>query len=346
HSIIKDSAFLSPKASSGYVYSSGGTTGDPKFCFYSYEEFNHVAQMLGQAYHEMGVREGVRVANLFMAGNMWSSFNAVQAGLRYCKSIQYPIGGLVNAKDFKYYIKNFKIKIVFGLPSLLLDLANKVPDLEIDQIFYAGEAFSKDGEDFIKSVWKVKSFHSAGYASVDVGPIGYQTLDCHDGEHYLFDDQLHLEVVDDEAIITSKVRKMMPVIRYRTGDRVEIIEKTNGRTKFKLLGRVDKKVNIWSSRFEMNDLKKLMQQMDYHGQFQIQLKSTTVENNYKDLMCLVLSEPMAITPAEFLEQFYLSMHDVAQTHAVKFLEDKLILSYGDFYINKRTGKFKDLIDFR
>ena len=106
HSLTKDQAFLNANARSGYVYSSGGTTGKPKFSFYSYEEFTTIGKLLGKSYQTNGLTVGEHVANLFMAGNMWSSFNAIQEALRACDVVQYPMGAQVAPSDFKNYIKD------------------------------------------------------------------------------------------------------------------------------------------------------------------------------------------------------------------------------------------------
>src|SRR5690606_34499054 len=105
--------------------------------------------------------------------------------------------------------------------------------------------------------WKTKSFGSAGYASVDAGVIGYQCPDCGPGEHHLFSDIVEMKIISDEAVVTSIARNTMPVINYRTGDKVEWISDCScGRAdkRFKLLGRIDNVIQIWSCRMLTNDV--------------------------------------------------------------------------------------------
>jgi phenylacetate-coenzyme A ligase PaaK-like adenylate-forming protein len=344
HSLIKDRVFLEPNANSGFLYSSGGTTGNPKYCFYDYDEFEVVTDLLARSYKELGLAPGMHVANLFMAGNMWSSFNAVQDALKACNTVQYPIGGLVAAEDLKFLVEKFKIKVLFGLPGMLIKLANEVPSLEIDMIFYAGESFSDEGLEYIKKTWNCSKVFSAGYASVDVGPIGYQGADCDKGEHYLFDDLIKLEIINEEAVVTSKIRKKMPIIRYQTGDKVKLIETSNGKTKFKLIGRVDKKINIWSSRFEFSEVKSVLDKIGYSKKFQVILNKKSLEDHYKEILEIHLLEK--VDSELLIETMYRELKDVSDTHDKAFLEDKIIPVVSDLLNSSKTGKFKNIIDLR
>jgi phenylacetate-CoA ligase len=56
----------------GYIFSSGGTTGEPKYVHYSYEEFDRMTDMLAYNFKAQGIVAGSTVANLFVAGNLWS----------------------------------------------------------------------------------------------------------------------------------------------------------------------------------------------------------------------------------------------------------------------------------
>jgi phenylacetate-CoA ligase len=344
HSLIKDKAFLEPDSNSGYLYSSGGTTGNPKYCFYEYSEFELVTDLLAQSYRDLGLAPGTHVANLFMAGNMWSSFNAVQDALKVCQTVQYPIGGLVGVEDFQFLVEKFQIKVLFGLPGMLLKLANETPHLNIDKIFYAGESFTDEGLEFIKKTWNCSDVFSAGYASVDVGPIGYQSLDCQKGEHYLFDDLINLEIIDGEAVVTSKIRKKMPIIRYQTGDKVKIISTENGKTKFKLMGRVDKKINIWSSRFEYSEIKNILNSLNYNKEIQIVLSKKSAGEHYNETLELHLLE--AVDEELLINSLYSNLKDLSDTHEKEFLSGKVQVIVSDFLKSSKTGKFKNIIDLR
>ncbi len=343
--IHKDRSLLNRRISEGLVFSSGGTSGSPKYALYAGQEFRQIANLLGQSYLDNGLNPGEHVANLFMAGNMWSSFSAIQYALEYCKVVQFPMGAQMKAGEIAKVIGSFQIKTLFGLPGLLLQLAQEQKHLSIDRIFYAGEHFSKDAMDYLTQIWGVKEFISAGYACVDVGPIGYQTKDCLPGEHYLFDG-IHLEIIDEEAVITSTIRTAMPVIRYKTGDRVRIISKNQGLIKFKLLGRVDSKINIWSSRFELSEIREVLMKLGHCEDFQVVLRNNDSRASNKGADKLILRLGRPLDREQLLTLLYEQLTDLNQTQSYDFFEENTYIQLGQFDLSPKTGKFKILCDER
>lgn len=326
----------------GYIYSSGGTSGKPKFCYYSYDEFTKVSSLLAESYIGLGLKPKDNVANLFMAGNLWSSFNAIQEALSFCKLTQFPLGGSIEPKYFKEMVERFKINIVFGLPGILTELATKTKGIKIDKIFFAGEAFSFQAQNIVKSCWGEDiKFYSAGYASVDVGIIGYQTLDCKPGEHYLFQDLVNLEVIEGEAVVSSKIRKSMPVLRYKTGDRVKILDEKRG--KFKLLGRMDQKINIWSCRINLDEIEKGLQALNYDDDYQILIKDD--ESVGETLNLKLKSNNISLQSLK--TNLYRELKDFANTWPCEYLDGKLKLEIvSSFQHVERTGKMAKLLDLR
>lgn len=345
HSIDCSDYLLDKRYMQGYIYSSGGTTGRPKFCFYSYEEFNKIARLLAESYKNRGLGRGACVANLFTAGNLWSSFNVIQNALELCGVIQLPIGGLVRAEALAEYVERFKIKTIFGLPSLIVELANQTAGLQIETIFYAGEAFSEEAVALLKKNWAVQNIYSAGYASVDVGPIGHQDASCEGTEHIIFDDLIHLEIVDGEAVVSSKLRKAMPVIRYKTGDKVELVADEQERTKIRLLGRIDKIINIWSSKFTVTDIEQvLVRLLGESCDFQLIVSSKYSRDKLTDQLEIRLQRPI---DGELLKrEFFEACEDVKNTHAYNYLQDKILVTKNSFEFNERTGKTPVLLDRR
>lgn len=347
NSLITNSAFKNVNSDEGIIFSSGGTSGNPKFCFYTSGEFKAIASRLASSYQDLGLEKKSVVANLFMAGNMWSSFSVIQYALEQCHVVQLPIGGSVSANDFSHYAADFNIDVIFGLPSLIVSLANECPNLKIKQIFYAGEAFSEEKREFIKRLWGTEEIYSAGYASVDVGPIGYQDATCNGNEHILFDDIVHLEVVDGEGVITSKARRAMPVIRYRTGDRIELLLDTEN--KFNLLGRIDNLINIWGCRFSCEEFNLALKQFDIPSDsYQIVLKNFESDNQNFDKLSLHihLDYQNKFEDISIMKALYDSCKDIRNTI---LFEDFLFWSkieYGELIFNSKTGKLKQVFDYR
>jgi len=261
-----------------YIFSSGGTTGDPKFSFYTYDEFEEVTNMLTRTYLSAGLENTDIVANCFVAGNLWASFVAVNRALENIGCVIMPISGNSDINLIINFLSLFKANTIMGLPSIILQLANhievnKIKNIKIEKILYGGEHFTVEAKKYLSKVLGAKIIRSAGYASVDGGPIGFQCEDAKDTIHHVFSDDIFLQIVDPkslkplpagrtgEIVVTLLKRKFMPLIKYRTGDLGKIVKgKCHcGRddVRFELLGRSDDvirvgTVSIYPEEFEEN----------------------------------------------------------------------------------------------
>lgn len=353
--IHHSSELINKHAINGNIFSSGGTSGEPKFAFYTHEEFQITGEMLSIGIKAQGLKPHTRVANLFAAGNMWSSFMAIDIALKKCKAIQLPIGGLCPIADLVNYLKQFEVEVVFGLPSLLVEYANYCETndikLNIKTIFFAGEHLHLHAKAYLKKVWNTENFCSAGYASVDAGLIGYQTPDCIYGEHYLLSKYVLMEIIDGEAVVTSRFRKAMPVIRYRTGDEIEWVtppDQSDADPKFRLKGRIDGQINLWSCKINQRELDHAIDAIsenalnyqfvisqDEQGQDKLQLILET-NLDYKDRNLII-------------NAIHFHCHDINQTLKKEFIDKHLevtLVKPGNIPRVERTGKIKNFIDRR
>jgi phenylacetate-coenzyme A ligase PaaK-like adenylate-forming protein len=272
---------LTAPLAGAYAFASGGSTGAPKFGYYTYDEFDGIASMLREVYETAGVSSGDTVANLFFAGSLWTSFLAATMALGKIGCISLPIAGNAEMDLIVKYLSVFRPNVLIGSPSVLAQVAEAcsdsiIPPLLVDRILYGGEHVSSSLHRFFEEKLAVKSVISAGYASVDGGVIGFQCRYCRGGAHHLFDRYQHLEIVDEdsgeplppgeegEIVVTTLARRLMPVIRYRTGDRGRL---TAGRCPcgrseqlFELLGRCDDVVRVCAMNIHPGDIERFLQQ--------------------------------------------------------------------------------------
>lgn len=343
----------------GYIFSSGGTTGEPKYVHYSYEEFDRMTDMLAFNFKAQGIRPGSTVANLFVAGNLWSSFLAVEKALEKIGAIQLPIGGLCPAENIVTYLNKFKPDAVMGIPSLLVmnaELAiSQGLELNIPKVFYAGEAMSESRRDFLRSKWKVQYFGSAGYASVDAGVIAYQCEQSLAGEHHIFTDMVDMRIVDGEALVSSHSRHTLPIKNYATGDRVEWVEGDCGcgrkDKKFKLLGRIDNQIQIWSCRLLLTDIEKSIKNLDPAIlSFQITLTEIKGETSVIEMMELVYEKnESAMDVKKLLNEIYQNSRDLKDTLSFEKFAERIQVrdvGHGEIKRNSRTGKISVIRDQR
>jgi len=340
---------ITPKE--GYLFSSGGTTGEPKYSHFDFKEFDHITDMLAFNLKLQGVKPGMKVANLFVAGNLWSSFIAMDRALEKLGAIILPIGGLCPEENILTYLSKFNPDVVMGIPSLLIKNAelsekNKI-NLRISKLFYAGEGLSKNRREYLRRIWGIEHFGSAGYASVDAGVIGYQCKDCQAGEHHVFSDLVDLKIIEGEAIVTSLYRKTLPVMNYKTGDKIEWLENTCKvpDRKFKLLGRTDNLIQIWSSRINLEDIIISIESIyEEVKTFQVNL--------FEDLQerMEILVEDVDDQKIEDLKkEIYKNSRDLKDTLTQNEFSEVLtikIVRSGIIKRNSRTGKISLIQDFR
>jgi phenylacetate-CoA ligase len=335
----------------GYIFSSGGTTGEPKYVHFSYEEFDYMSDMLAHNLRRQGVRSGMTVANLFVAGNLWSSFLCVEKALEKIGVIQLPIGGMCSQENIQTYLQKFRPDVVMGIPSMLVMTAEythrRGGEFQVPMIFYAGEALSETRRKYLTDIWKVQFFGSAGYASVDAGVIGYQCAESQPGEHHVFSDLIDLKIIDDEAIVTSIVRTTMPIRNYRTGDRIEWIGPcTCGSLdkRFRLLGRVDSVIQIWSCRLLVSDVEDVLAKFGIMT-FQIKIYESMEGNLIKEKMQIICEEDVT-NEAELMSLLYQCSRDVRDTISLDYFKSNLKISRGEVSRHERTGKISLVLDQR
>lgn len=337
HQISKSKSLLSETTSKGLYFTSGGSTGSPKYSFYSYADLNRVAFKLSENFKSLGLSEKDTVANLFMAGNLWSSFLSTQKVLENIGCNTLPIGGASEDSLTVQYLVDFNATAIAGIPTKILALARYIEDnyisITLNTIFYAGERFSAESLKAVVSAFNCTNIRSAGFATVDCGLIGIQTLECSQDEHILLD-EVNVYSKNDMQYISSSLRENMPVIDYQLDDKL-IFDETNPR-KFKLTGRTDKLIQIWGCRFTDSEILKATAQNSEN----IQIRLT------KEERIVIISSQFAIAPEKFTQSFLCTSLDVRNTVNKDFLLSNISFEVGALNTNLKTGKTPLVIDER
>lgn len=225
-------------------------------------------------------------------------------------------------------------------------------NLEIPMVFYAGEGLSEIRKSFLKKTWKTDVFASAGYASVDGGVIGYQCSHCGPGEHHVFSDLIDLKIVDGEAIVTSLARESMGIKNYRTGDSIEWISDCScgsSDRRFKLNGRIDNVVQIWSCRLLLNDVEAVMNAHEILT-YQLEIQESLKDQGVQEQLTLHYEKSsLPLDQEKVLLDLYERSRDVKDT--IKYQDFKRNISFqetgaGAIPRNPRTGKISVLKDQR
>jgi phenylacetate-CoA ligase len=367
------SSILTSTTPKGIVFKSGGSSGAPKFSYFTHEEWKTFTDYFGWGISEGIIENDDRVANLFYVGDMYASFLFIKDSLQTLNLItQFPIAGSTIHRSILNTIEEFNINVLCGVPSQILKLLefydedrSLYKNIKIKKILFGGESLYPDQEEAIKEIFPDIKVSSVGLASVDGGLLGYTSMDCKNGEHRVFDGATIVEIVDEETsqlisdegrigkvVLTNLTRKLMPIIRYPAGDRAMWVEmKGTPNRKFKLCGRAEDGARVGTITVYFESTRDLITKTlsEFSGiQFQMVL------NHYDNLDELV---------------FKIAAHDLIATESIKakvleaFIRDKEVysevlnkkmihplkielVSMKDLESNQRTGKMKRIIDNR
>lgn len=368
---------LTLKDPHGLVFKSGGSTGAPKYSYFTALEWQSFTEAFGYGMSQGILSNGDRVANLFYVGDLYASFLFIKDSLQSipCEKknlLQFPIAGATDPIHIFKTFEEFSINVMVGVPSAILTLLehfererNKFPKVKIEKILFGGESLYKDQYQAIKKIIPGIQISSIGYASVDGGLLGFSDQDCKDSEHRVFDGMTIIEIVDpdtDEVItemnrvgkvlLTNLTRKLMPIIRYPAGDLAMWMEdaKTPNR-KFKLQGRSDEAARLGtiSVYFEDARLMIVKELKEIHG---IQFQMVLNHFSHKDeLVFKIAAHDLKDDPKigdrikTIFQNEKVVYNDILSKNLIHPLKVDIV-PMDQLEINSRTGKLKRVIDNR
>ncbi|MFD0527362.1 hypothetical protein ACFQ1I_09080 [Kitasatospora arboriphila] len=170
----RDNRLLTGPLTEAVVFKSGGTTGAPKFSFYSREEWREFTTSFGSGLVDAGLRPGHRVADLFYAGDLYASHTFVLDALQHSPvaNVRLPIGGAAPLASTGRTLEQFAAQVVAGTPTTLCALADhlladgrELPDVEL--LLFGGEGLFQDQQPLLRKAFPNARVSSVGYAAVD-----------------------------------------------------------------------------------------------------------------------------------------------------------------------------------
>jgi phenylacetate-CoA ligase len=244
-----------------YFHQTSGTTGQPLKWLDTKESWQWFTRSWGYVYRGAGVTEKDVVFCAFSFGPYISHWTAI-SGARHIGAMAISGGGMNSEQRLKTIIDN-DCTVIVCTPTYALHLAETARSLGLDLAsttirvtIHAGEpgASLPNVRRSIEESWGATCFDHAGATEV-----GAWAFDCQAraGAIHLNEAEFIYEVIDAETcepveagsmgelVITNLGRAGMPVLRYRTGDLVELITdacpcgRTFSRIKGGVLGRAD-----------------------------------------------------------------------------------------------------------
>ncbi len=266
-----------PLSQYSYLHQTSGTTGQPLKWLDTRGDWERWTRGWGYVYRGAGVTEDDLVFCAFSFGPYVSHWAAID-GARNIGALCLSGGGLSSEQRLRMIIDN-RCTVLVCTPTYALHLAEVAEGLgldlrssAIDTMINAGEpgASVASVKRCIEQAWGATCFDHAGATEV-----GAWAFDCQaqSGSIHLNELEFIFEVVDPqtaeevgegsrgELVVTTLNRPGMPVLRYRTGDLVELTTepcacgRTLARIKGGVLGRADdmlivRGVNLYPSTID------------------------------------------------------------------------------------------------
>jgi phenylacetate-CoA ligase len=255
------------------VHQTSGTTGEPLRWLDTADSWHWWARCWATVYQAAGVTAMDRIFFAFSFGpfiGFWSAYE----GAQLIGGLSIPGGGMSSSQRARAVVVN-DISVLVCTPTYALHLAEVAENEGIDirnsnvrVTIHAGEpgASIPGTKQRIEQAWGARCYDHAG--ATEIGAWGFE-CQAQSGVH-LNEGEFICEVInpangqpatEGELVITNLGRVGSPVIRYRTGDRVKLIEgrcdcgRTFRRLEGGVIGRIDdviivRGVNVFPSALE------------------------------------------------------------------------------------------------
>jgi len=285
------------------LHQTSGTTGRPLRFLDTADSWEWWRECWEPIYRAAGVTARDRIFFAFSFGpfvGFWSAFAGAERLGALCLT-----GGAMTTIERVAAIVATEATVVMSTPTYALRLAEAareegfdLPRSALRVSIHAGEpgASIPATRDRIEKELGVESFDHTG--ATEIGPHGF-SCSARDGVH-INESEFIVEVIgtngevsdegDGELVLTNLGRWCMPVIRYRTGDRVRAVRGacSCGRTLVKLAGgiagRVDDMVTVRGVNVFPSAIEAIVRRFDEVGEYRIELARV---REMDELRCIV-----------------------------------------------------------
>ncbi|WP_237387821.1 phenylacetate--CoA ligase family protein [Xenorhabdus sp. Sc-CR9] len=347
----------------GHVYKTGGSTSDGRLSVFSQQEWKAFTHVFGQGIaHQL--RPGDRVANLFFAGDLYTSFIFIHGALSKAPLpiVEFPFTCKVEDELLTNNIKLHNINVLAGVPVQLIRFAYYLKDTGqtlpmVETILYGGESLFDAQTAIIRQVFPKARLGSIGCASVDAGLIGFADPECQQGEHRVFDEDTIVEIVDEITrqpittpghkgllVVTNLQRRLMPVIRYPTGDLACWCEPEQEYRRFALQGRANQGYRIRFGTLSLfpDDLAAQLSQQTELLAWQLELSQQAGQDKIRLLVASLQPVDIGKIRHRVLAAFPSLGKDCTEQNMLEIVQTNI----DDMYTHPRSGKLQRVVDLR
>ncbi|MFC3722949.1 phenylacetate--CoA ligase family protein [Neoaquamicrobium sediminum] len=247
------------------MQASSGTTGSPSYVALTESDAEMWHEMTARCFFANGVRPGDMVLHAFSLAKGFVGGIPVMQGLQYMGAIDVPVGADGGADRLLRACADTRPRCVVGAPNFVIHLAEKAEEvlgapvsrLGVERVVVGGEPGGGIPaiRAKIEKLWGAKCTEMLG--GTDLGVTYWAECDQQSGMHMVNMDYVLTELLDPETgkiipwaegasgemIYTALGRRASPLVRFRSGDFIEVLDTTCacGRTgpKIRCTGRTD-----------------------------------------------------------------------------------------------------------
>ncbi|KAK2599233.1 hypothetical protein N8I77_011003 [Diaporthe amygdali] len=386
-----NSSVVTSEQQDGIIFKTGGTTAKPKVSFYSHVELEGVSKALATSLIRCGVRQGDKVINLFYAGDMYGSFLLHILSVFYLPinervgAVQLPVAGHVSTESMVTHILEFEGTVVLSTVTTMVKMAELLIGVgwhgkntaeSVRLLLFSGEALYNDQVGIIKRAFPNAELRSLVYGTMDCGVIGLppqseakEMFPVADG---LEDPRVHqvnrpgmiIEIVTEDGkvttssgtpgslVVTNLERRLMPVVRYPSGDRAEWIDFEAGL--FRVLGRDQTAIRLGPVSIDFTHLREAVSSALGPDRHVSGIQAVVSRQDAKDLLTVLI----AFQPVSEAEEAKLQLRVAEELgkarpmfkgHVDVGLVNPLRVSFvraQELTVNERSGKSINVVDKR
>ncbi len=231
------------------AYETTGTTSKKtKRVYFSRSEIREAGFAGAVGFWGLGIRKTDRVSCAF-DNSFWVSGPVLAASCEVLGCFHVEAGHMDPA-DFYERLSDYGITVIIGDPSWIVrlsEIAEKKGAWPVKLLIGGGENLTEDARKYVEKVWKADFILSYGQTEA-FGAIGMEQRDK--SGYHLNEFHNYFEIKDPDAngygelVYTTLNRRVMPLVRYRSGDITKFLEGPSksglpGKRIDKLKGRVD-----------------------------------------------------------------------------------------------------------
>lgn len=357
HDWIKDPVlfhkYLTRPLSNAIVFRSGGTSGDPSYTVSDIPEYMREMDQFADRILTLGLTQLDRVFNLFPNGGLYSTFITSIEVLNRIGCVHFPFSSSADDQSIMASLQLMP-SVLLGQPHRLVTLARTMRKQcdSVRRIFTSGEVMPAGLRNELEMKFPQSTISSFAFGTTECGNIAFPS---DSGRFEVMTERIYAEVVAPDGqlqctvgsagrlVVTCLDRRLLPVVRFCTGDRVMIASMDGAAvTSFEFLGRESTQQQLCG---KFLDFSKIAQRLHLSNRFQFQLAHTPSG------ALLVLLVAGQISPLALASLRAALLQALSETHQYflesNFLNVELRLgAVSNFYVQDWSGKCPLVVDMR